>query len=164
MTVESIEGKRVIVVEVPELDFKNKPLFFKTEGLPRGAWRRIGSTDQRCTEEDLHVFYTEADNFDTAIAEDTDLEDLDENAVRIYRELRAKVDPDAEELKLPDIEMLRSLKAVKKTKDGRYLVNRCRYGERCPLSELTISVLPARNGLRTHTIVFSRLICEARCC
>lgn len=107
VTVESIEGKRVIVVEVPELDFKNKPLFFKNEGLPRGAWRRIGSTDQRCTEEDLHVFYTEADNFDTSIAEDTDLEDLDENAVRIYRELRAKVDPDAEELKLSDIEMLR---------------------------------------------------------
>ena len=25
VTVESIEGKRVIVVEVPELDFKNKP-------------------------------------------------------------------------------------------------------------------------------------------
>lgn len=120
VTVESIEGKRVIVVEVPELDFKNKPLFFKNEGLPRGAWRRIGSTDQRCTEEDLHVFYTEADNFDTAIAEDTDLEDLDENAVRIYRELRAKVDPDAEELKLPDIEMLRSLKAVKKAKDGSW--------------------------------------------
>ena len=120
VTVESVEGKRVIVVEVPELDFKNKPLFFKNEGLPRGAWRRIGSTDQRCTEEDLHVFYTEADNFDTAIAEDTDLEDLDENAVRIYRELRAKVDPDAEELKLPDIEMLRALKAVKKAKDGSW--------------------------------------------
>ena len=120
ITVESVDGKRVIVVYVQELDFKNKPLYFKNEGLPRGAWRRIGSTDQRCTEEDLHVFYTEADNFDTSIAEDTDLEDLDENAVRIYRELRAKVDPDAEELKLPDIEMLRALKAVKKAKDGSW--------------------------------------------
>lgn len=120
VTVESIEGKRVIVVEVQELDFKNKPLYFKNEGLPRGAWRRIGSTDQRCSEEDLHVFYTEADNFDMAIAEDTDLDDLDENAVRIYRELRAKVGPEAEELKLSDIEMLRALKAVKKSKDGSW--------------------------------------------
>ena len=48
---ETLEGKRVLVVFVPEAQPQEKPLFFKSQGLPRGAFRRVGSTDQRCTEE-----------------------------------------------------------------------------------------------------------------
>lgn len=120
ITTSTLEGKKVIIVEVPELDPKKKPLFFKKEGLPRGAWRRVGSTDQHCTEEDLSVFYNEADNFDLGIAEDTELDDLDENAVRIYRKLRAEADPEAEELNYDDLNMLRAIKAVKKNKNGEW--------------------------------------------
>lgn len=115
-----IDGKKVLVVTVPELDNRHKPLYFKNEGLPRGAWRRIGSTDQRCTEEDLAVFYTDSDSFDRGIAEDTDLDDIDENAVRYYRKLREEANPDAEELKYSDIDLLRSLKAIVKDKDGNW--------------------------------------------
>ncbi len=115
-----IDGKKVLVVAVPELDNRHKPLYFKNEGLPRGAWRRIGSTDQRCTEEDLAVFYTDSDSFDRGIAEDTDLDDIDENAVRYYRKLREEANPDAEELKYSDIDLLRSLKAIVKDKNGNW--------------------------------------------
>lgn len=115
-----IDGKKVLVITVPELDARHKPLYFKSEGLPRGAWRRIGSTDQRCTEEDLAVFYTDADSFDRGIAEDTDLDDIDENAVRYYRKLREEANPDAEELKYSDIDLLRSLKAIVKDKEGNW--------------------------------------------
>ena len=115
-----IDGKKVLVVTVPELDNRHKPLYFKNEGLPRGAWRRIGSTDQRCTEEDLAVFYTDSDSFDRGIAEDTDLDDIDENAVRYYRKLREEANPDAEELKYSDIDLLRSLKAIVKDKNGNW--------------------------------------------
>lgn len=110
----------MLVVTVPELDNRHKPLYFKNEGLPRGAWRRIGSTDQRCTEEDLAVFYTDSDSYDRGIAEDTDLDDIDENAVRYYRKLREEANPDAEELKYSDIDLLRSLKAIVKDKDGNW--------------------------------------------
>lgn len=115
-----IDGKKVLVVTVPELDDRHKPLYFKNEGLPRGAWRRIGSTDQRCTEEDLAVFYTDSDSYDRGIAEDTDLDDIDENAVRYYRKLREEANPDAEELKYSDIDLLRSLKAIVKDKEGNW--------------------------------------------
>lgn len=67
--IENIDGKIVMVITIAELDTRHKPLYFKNEGLPRGAWRRVGSTDQRCTEEDLHIFYHESDDFDKAIAE-----------------------------------------------------------------------------------------------
>lgn len=118
--IESVEGKKIMIVTVHELDPKQKPLYFKKEGLPRGAWRRIGSTDQRCTEEDLAIFYTDTDGFDKMIAPDTDLDDIDENAVRRYRTLREKINPDAEELNYSDIDLLRSLKAISKDKTGNW--------------------------------------------
>ena len=117
---EIINGKTVIMVTVSELDQRYKPLYFEKESLPRGAWRRIGSTDQRCNEEDLSVFYHDTDGFDKAIAEDTDLEDIDENAVRRYRQLRETVNSNAEELNYSDIDLLRSLKAISKDKDGNW--------------------------------------------
>lgn len=116
----SIDGKNVLVVSVSELDPKHNPLYFKNEGLPRGAWRRVGSTDQRCTEEDLHLFYHDADDFDKAIAEGTDLDDIDENAVRLYRRLREDVNPKAEELNYSDHDLLRSLNAIAKDKIGEW--------------------------------------------
>lgn len=115
---DTIDGKKVIIIKVAELDNKLKPLYFVKEGLPRGVWRRIGSTEQRCTDEDLSLFYYDADGFDKAIAEDTDMDDIDENAVRRYRQLRKEVNPDAEELNYSDHDLLRALKAISKDKTG----------------------------------------------
>lgn len=117
---ESIDGKNVLVIRVNELDIKHKPLYFKSEGLPGGAWRRVGSTDQRCTEDDLHLFYQDADDFDKAIAEGSDLDDIDENAVRLYRMLRKEVNPKAEELNYSDQDLLRSLNAIARDKNGQW--------------------------------------------
>ena len=116
--IEKVNGKKLMIVTVPELESRHKPLYFEKEGLPKGAWRRIGSTDQRCTEEDLAIFYSGADVFDQAIAENTELEDLDENAINRYRQLRKEANPNAEELGYSDHDMLRALNAIKKDKNG----------------------------------------------
>ena len=42
---ETIHGKAVLVGHVPEAQPQDKPLFFKAQGLPKGAFRRISSTD-----------------------------------------------------------------------------------------------------------------------
>ncbi|MFZ1575190.1 MAG: ATP-binding protein [Chromatiaceae bacterium] len=47
--VERIEGKTLVVVYVAKVHSGHKPVYLKATGLPRGAFRRIGSTDQRCT-------------------------------------------------------------------------------------------------------------------
>ena len=49
---EKIDDKPVLVVFVPESSASDKPVYFKSQGLPRGAFRRVGPTDQRCTEDD----------------------------------------------------------------------------------------------------------------
>lgn len=114
VAVEQVEGKAVLVVFVPELAPAEKPLFFKSLGLPRGAYRRIGSTDQECTDDDLITLYQghQVDTFDGAIQRDATLSDIDSEAVRLYRELRAAANPVAEELTWSDPELLRALGAV----------------------------------------------------
>ncbi|MRX46407.1 ATP-binding protein [Pedobacter puniceum] len=110
-------NKLVLKIKVPELPDGQKPLYFKNEGLPKGAYRRIGSTDQHCTEDDLFVFYNKEDSLDSTIVNDTSLEDISEEAITLYRNLRSKVNEYAEELTYSDIDLLRSLGCIKKHKD-----------------------------------------------
>lgn len=112
---ENHEGKVVIVVEIDELSPSQKPLYFQKHNLPRGAWRRIGSTDQRCTDEDLVIFYGSrlGDSFDLTLLGNATLKDLDPEAIAHYRKLRAKVNPLAEELEWDDQDLLQALNAIR---------------------------------------------------
>ena len=110
---EMVNGKVVIKIYINELSPEQKPLFFKRKGLPKGAFRRIGSTDQSCTEDDLRVFYNaQQGSFDATVLNDTDWNDIDESAIDLYRRLRANTKPDAEELVYSDKELLLSLNCI----------------------------------------------------
>lgn len=119
IAVESINNKNVIVVFVPEAVPHEKPVHFKGKPLPQSARRRIGSTDQRCTEDDLIVFYTDrqGQSYDEQIVSDARLDDLDDEAIDLYRQLRREVDPQAEELSWERDDLLQALGAVKRKDD-----------------------------------------------
>ncbi|MFB2118970.1 ATP-binding protein [Parapedobacter sp. 2B3] len=119
--VEKIGDRNVIVIHVPELPDGQKPVYFKNEGLPQGAFRRIGSSDQRCTDDDLFVFFNKEDSLDSSVVNDSSLDDISEEAIEIYRSLRSKVNPYAEELQYDDLDLLHSLGCVKKEKDNMRL-------------------------------------------
>ena len=120
INVEEYLGKTVIVVKIEELLESQKPAYFAKRGLPEGAFRRIGPSDEKCSEEDMYLFYQSADTYDSCIVDDADLDDIDENALNFYRKLRKEVNPDAEELTLNDVDLLRALGAIKKNKQGGY--------------------------------------------
>ena len=107
----------MLFIDVEELPDQMKPIYFAKQGLPAGAYRRIGSTDQRCTPDDLFLFYNKEDAFDSTVIDDSDWEDLSENAIERYRKLRMEVNAAAEELEYDNKNMLRALNAVKKVKD-----------------------------------------------
>src|SRR5690606_32338018 len=109
VSVEKVHGDTVIKVRVDELAQNQKPLYFKADGLPAGAYRRIGPTDQKCTEDDLRIFYIDAKSDDQTPLPGTTLNDVDENALRRYRTLREKVNAAAEELSYSDEELLEAL-------------------------------------------------------
>ncbi|NLY16535.1 MAG: transcriptional regulator [Gammaproteobacteria bacterium] len=122
ITTEWLNDKAVIVVSVPEASPQDKPIYFSATGLPRGAFRRIGSTDQRCTEDDMVAFYQsrQQESFDAGIVSDASMEDIDDAAVEDYRKARAEVNADAEELRWTDSELLQALKAVRRNGNGQW--------------------------------------------
>lgn len=114
LSVEHINAKRVVKVRINELPEQQKPVYFKSDGLPHGALRRIGSTDQHCTEDDLHVFYQGFESYDTTPVIGVYTNEVDEHALKRYRILREKVNPVAEELTFYDNELLQAVGCVNK--------------------------------------------------
>lgn len=113
--VEKIDGKAVLRVIVDEQPFGRKPVYFKKEGLPKGAYRRIGSADLVSTEEDLWRFYEDPDSkYDETPVKYSSISDVDERAVRRYRQMRKKVDPEAVELEYETPELLSALGCTSK--------------------------------------------------
>ena len=112
--VQKINSDTVISIYVKELSPTEKPLYFKSEGLPKGAFRRIGPTDQRCSEDDMQLFYSDYKSYDQTPLKNTSLSDVDESALKRYRVLRSKVNEAAEELNYDDSELLEALGCVNK--------------------------------------------------
>ena len=113
--VEKIGGKAVLRVVVDEQPFGRKPVYFKKEGLPKGAYRRIGSADLVATEEDLWRFYEDPESkYDETPVRYSSISDVDERAVQRYRQMRKKVDPDAVELEYETPELLSALGCTSK--------------------------------------------------
>lgn len=113
---EQISGKTVLVVTVPEAQPGDKPVFIKSRGLPKGAFRRVGSTDQQCTEDDLLALYQgrQVESFDYTVLPDTSMADLSPEAIADYRKVRTDANADAEELRWSDEELLESLGCVRR--------------------------------------------------
>lgn len=112
--VEAIEGKNIIRIEVHELPSTRKPLYFKKNGLPTGAYRIIGSTDLRCIDEDIGIFYENArlHSYDQTIVPEASVDEVDPAAVERYRQLRENVNPAAEELTYNDRDLLDALGCI----------------------------------------------------
>ena len=119
ISVELVGTRKVVTVFVPEAGTHEKPVHFKNSPLPQSARRRIGSTDQRCTDDDLIVFYQNrrGESFDEQIVADATLEDFDDEAIDTYRILRSSVDTQAEELTWSREDLLEAVAAVKR-RDG----------------------------------------------
>lgn len=115
VSVEPLQGKTVVAVYIPEAPATDKPVFMTRLGLPRGAFRRVGPTDQEGTEDDLIALYAghQADTYDGAVLADADLSDIDPQAIDEYRQLRRQINPDAEELAWSSPDLLRSLGCAK---------------------------------------------------
>ena len=119
VSVEALQGKTVLVVEVPEAAPTDKPLFLAKLGLPRGAYRRIGSTDQESSEDDLIALYAghQRDTYDAAVLTDADMGDIDAAALDDYRQQRRAINSLAEELGWSDAELLRALGCAQREGD-----------------------------------------------
>jgi ATP-dependent DNA helicase RecG len=104
----------ILLVYVPEAQAHEKPVYIKSKGLDKGAYRRIGSSDQICTREDLDLLYQlrSKRKFDETPEERASFEDFDPKAIQAYRFERKRVKADAPELQYNDHDLLKSLEAT----------------------------------------------------
>lgn len=108
---EIVDDRAVVACYIPEAQRQEKPLYFRNVGLPRGAFRRIGCTDHRCTNTDLARFYQEQlhGSYDETPLPDATEQDFEPRAIAAYRRFRREADPNAEELSWTDTELLSAL-------------------------------------------------------
>ncbi len=116
LSVEQFNGKSVVIVFIHEAQPYEKPVYIKSKGKEKGAFRRIGSTDQVCTDEDLALFYQLRTHttFDETAIPDTSEDDFDPLALRAYRQARVEISPNAPELEYNDHDLLFALNAITK--------------------------------------------------
>ncbi len=122
--IAQLEGHKVIRLFVPELEPAAKPCTFKGKFDSKnkrktGVWRRGLNGDYECSQQELEplLLAKSGMSYEQVQLADAEWDDLDPSAIALYRTLRAKVRPFAEELQAPDNEMLYALNLVKKQGD-----------------------------------------------
>lgn len=120
---EKVGDKVVLLAFVREAPASDKPIYFRSKGLPRGAFRRIEPTDQRCSEDDMQVFFAGRGNEtpDAAAVAGTSLDDIDADALADYRRAREEANPDAEELRWNDRDLLIALNCARQHRGATVL-------------------------------------------
>lgn len=111
MSVSIAENKPVIVVRIHEAEPNEKPVYLKKYGLPKGACRRIGSTDQHCTDDDVArlIQLRDENSYDATVVNGATVADLDPVAIREYR--RTRLNRTADELQLTNRDLVIAVRA-----------------------------------------------------
>jgi ATP-dependent DNA helicase RecG len=95
---EVVDDVSLVAAFVPEVSSSEKPVFDKKRGMQHGAFRRIGSTDQRCTEDDLRVLFQSSSvaPYEDTVVADATMEDLDKEIIGAYRRSLIEANPATE--------------------------------------------------------------------
>lgn len=87
-TVDEIDGKAVVAVEIDEVSSSKKPCFYKSAGLPKGACVRVGNTNRQMTEYEVFGYLSSQGQpvLDEEIVIAASREDLDPGLLNEYLE------------------------------------------------------------------------------
>jgi ATP-dependent DNA helicase RecG len=108
----------ILLVYIEEATSHDKPVYIKKQGLDAGTYRRIGSSDQLCTREDLDLLFQlrSKRKYDETLVENASFEDFEPEAIKWYRYERAKVKADATELRYSDEDLLKAVRGIETEK------------------------------------------------
>lgn len=95
-----LNGKLVLIIEVPEVDPGQKPCYYKPAGLHGGAYVRVGDGDRRMTDYEIYSLMSSRGpvNDDRRAVPGASLDDLDHDAVSQYL---VRLFPDRIEIQSP---------------------------------------------------------------
>ena len=115
-TIDEIDGKTIVAVEIDEVPASQKPCFYKTAGLPKGAYLRVGNTNRQMTEYEVFGYLSGRGQptHDEETVPDASLENLDNALIETYIERLRQIRPRAGFLKNSREEILLRLKIAAK--------------------------------------------------
>lgn len=106
-----LEGKVVLVVEVPEVDAQQKPCYYRPAGLHGGAYVRVGDGDRRMTDYEIYAMKSSRGpvNDDRQAVPGASMTDLDADAVAQYLARLRASKPEAKYLHGNQEQVMRTL-------------------------------------------------------
>ena len=118
-TVEEVEGKTVVAVEVSEIAAEMRPCTYKPAGLQSGSYIRVGNTNRRMTDYEIFGYVTARvqPTFDEEPVRDATIEDLDQGKLEEYVAQLRRMRPQAAYLNQPSEQVLTQLRILRKV-DG----------------------------------------------
>ena len=117
--VESVDGKQVIVIDIPRAERNRRPVFIGGNPLT-GTYRRGHEGDYRCTEEQVKRLMADASvrPSDGEVLPNYGIDDLDRESLSAYRNLFRSVSPGHPFLAGDDRELLRQLGGWRSDRDN----------------------------------------------
>lgn len=112
----TIEGKSVLAAFIPEAAPSEKPVFVAARGMEHGAFRRIGSGDQRCTEDDLRVLFASGTSlaYEDSLVRDASEDDISLDVVTAYRRQLLDENPGSELRDAGGMDLVRAVCGARK--------------------------------------------------
>ena len=104
-----IDGKNVIQILIPRAPRHQKPVY--RAGNPmEGTYQRLHSSDVKCSHETVKRMFSEQleDSRDDRLLENFNMDDIELETLRAYRQLYSNRDPSNERNRNSDVEFLRS--------------------------------------------------------
>ena len=119
VTVETVDGNRIVVIRVPRADRSYKPVYI--EGNPLNSYRRNGEGDYKCTVEELKAMYRDASvrTQDMLMLDKLDLGVFNAESLRSYRQRMRLSRPGHVWDTLEDADFLLKLGAIGIGEDGK---------------------------------------------
>jgi len=114
ITVEQVEGKVVVAVEIVEVPAGQKPCYYKPAGLQKGSYIRVGNTNRQMNDYEIFGYvssHSQPTCDEEAILKAT-LEDLDREKLQEYVHGLRRARPDAQYLNYPNDKILNRLKVA----------------------------------------------------
>ena len=117
--VQEVEGKRIVVINVPRAERAYKPIYLN--GNPLQAYRRNGEGDYKCTKDEIQAMIRDASvkTQDMLLIEEMGIDVFNYDSVRSYRQRMHLVRPGHVWESLDDESFLQRLGAVGIGSDGK---------------------------------------------
>ena len=114
-----VDGKTLVVTEVPRADRRVKPVYVGLDVF-KGTYRRNGEGDYHCSREAVEAMIRDKckETADNCLLENMTIADLDQDSVRRYRMMFSQRKPDHAWNKLTDEQFLCKIGAAKKDDGG----------------------------------------------